>query len=290
MLLFKQISSVEHDEKWLLLNDARFVRCATPDQAELLAGLIRRTIKESPAIRETTISSFINASFSKTEGAVRLALVSQLASRIRWVCLLFFLFLYVVVPIAASFLPLVLYILPVAAVMWLTVPIVAVQYYRSHKTLYPSRRWERVMNVIQMALCPPVAIRTCDLLSLDAMSRFHPVLTGSLLLGDNAVSFYGPIVRDLQHPLSCGRNDSATLEVASWHASAERTAIAAFLKTEQPSAFEACLTPPAWDKISTSYCPRCLCQFTVSSGECPDCPGVGILPVSDVQKKEQAHV
>ena len=146
------------------------------------------------------------------------------------------------------------------------------------------------MNVIQMALCPPVAIRTCDLLSLDAMSRFHPVLTGTLLLGNNAAFFYGPIVRDMQYPLNCGRNDSAMLEITSWHADAERAAIASFLKTEQPSAFEDCFAPPAWDKVSTSYCPRCLCQFTISSGECPDCPGVGILPISDAQKKEPAHV
>lgn len=290
ILHFEQISRIEQDEKWILINEARFARCASPEQAKLLVETIRRIRKVSEPDRAKAITDFLASLFSKQAATDRLSFTIQLLPWIRRTCVAFFLFLYVMVPLAASFLPLIWYILPVAAIMWLAVPIVAVQYYRAHRKLYPERRSDRVMNVIQMVLCPPVAIRACDLLSIDAMSRFHPVLTASLLLGDDAAAFYGPAIRDLRYPLKCGKSADKAADVASWYANAELEATAGFLKTERPAALEACFTPPPWDGVSTSYCPRCLCQFTVGTGDCPDCPGVGVVPISDLQRKGAPHV
>lgn len=286
VLSFEQISRVEQDEKWILLNDTRFARCASPEQATLLVELIRITCKQSPALRRETINRFIDDTFSKPAASGRLRQTTQITSRIRRTCLAFFVFLYILVPIAASFLPLIWYILPVVAVMWLMATTIAIQYYRAHRTLYPDRRGDRVLNVIQMALCPPAAIRACDLLSLGAMSRFHPVLTGSLLLGNDAAGFYGPAVRDLHYPLRLGKGDGDAAAIASWYADVELNAVAGFLKAGQSTAFDDCIKPPAWDGVSTAYCPRCLCQFAAGTGTCPDCPGIETMPMQEIRRKE----
>jgi hypothetical protein len=181
------------------------------------------------------------------------------------------------------------FVIPVAAVMLLTASIVAVQYSRAHRTLYPLRKSDRVSNIVKMVLCPPVAIRAGDILSIEAMSRFHPVVLGNLLLGADASDFFRTLIRDLQYPLRHDHADAQCLSIVAWFVTTERNAIADFLKTECSTTFDALLIPPVWDGISTAYCPRCLCQFMVSAGECPDCPGVTMLPMSDGQKQEAIH-
>ena len=44
--------------------------------------------------------------------------------------------------------------------------------------------------------------------------------------------------------------------------------------------------PPApADETSRAYCPRCLAQFTTTSGTCADCGGVPLVPFTRTQQK-----
>ncbi|MEI6969982.1 MAG: hypothetical protein WCL44_00570 [bacterium] len=287
-LPFDQVRTAGHDDRWLLINGDRFARCGSADQARALAELVKHAGGSPAAGREKIITGFIRRSFSKADAAARLELTGRVTAWVRRTCIVFFLFLYVAVPLTACLFPLGRVILPVAVVMWAAAAAVAVQYYRAHRILHPARRGERIMTVIQMILCPPVAIRACDLVSLEAMQDFHPVLTARMLLGDESHGFCCPVVRDLQHPLRWDRSDAQTLEVASWFARAELAAITGFLETGCARASGECRQQPVWDGVSTGYCPRCLCQFNTAAGECPDCPGVQRRPVSGPDKKESA--
>lgn len=167
---------------------------------------------------------------------------------------------------------------PAALTMILYAVFISIAFFRAHRLLYPLSTYDRVVNVVKMLLCPPFAIRAADLLSLHALSRFHPVLLASLLPGPHTRPFLRSWLADLDHPLRHGFSDSPALSIASWYARAERDRCAALLNAHPDLALDRLLTPPACDGLSVSYCPRCLAQFTASSSDCPDCPGVPLRP------------
>jgi len=276
-LLYEQIRTVGHDGKYLLLNGRKFTKCESHDQSELLVETIKRVIPESIEKRGKIIQDFVNAQFLKIEASVRLEQVQRLVSKIRWTASAFFVFLYVMVPILVNTYGLMRFVIPVAAIMFLAASIIALQYSQAFKTLFPLRNSDRISGIVKMVLCPPTAIRAGDLLTLEAMSRFHPVLIGTLLLGGEVTGFLRTVIRDLQYPLRQDHTDVQCLSIVSWFAAMERQAISDFLRNELSTSYESLLTSPVWDGISTAYCPRCSCQFTVSAGECPDCPGVSLL-------------
>jgi hypothetical protein len=286
VLLYEQIDDVRTDGKNLMLNGTRFSKCASLDQADAFAKLIKQVAQEPVEIREKTIREFIAALFSKADALTRLEQASDMASEIRWTGLAFFMFLYVLVPVMTSIYGFIRFFIPVVAAMLFSASLVAVQYARAHKRLYPMKKSERIGNIVKMVLCPPLAIRAADLLSLEAISCFHPILVGTLLLGNDTPVFHHSLIRDLQYPLQHNHTDPQTLSIVSWYSAVERDAVTNFLKLECSTTFDDFFTPPLWDEFSTVYCPRCSCQFAGSVGDCPDCPGVGTLPISETKQTE----
>lgn len=273
-LLYEQIEEVRSDGKHLLVNGTRFAKCESPEQAESLAGLIKTVRREPLENREKIIRENTHASFSKAGVVARLEEVNAIVPDVRWSGMMFFAFLYVLVPILVSAYGLIRFVIPVALLMLVAASITAFQYFRAHRKLYLVRKGERVSNTVKMVLCPPVAIRAADLLSLESLSVFSPAILAAVLLEPVAADFLRPVIRDLQNPLRHEQTDPDTLSIASWYAALQRDAITNLLKSEALPPFDNFLLPPECDGSSTTYCPRCACQFTVLSGECPDCPGV----------------
>lgn len=83
-------------------------------------------------------------------------------------------------------------------------------------------------------------------------------------------------ILDLQHPLKHEVSDDAA-EIVTWAASEQLQRSLAHVKRSGYAMPEELLAPPEPDEDSNSYCPRCGCQFVVSSGGCPDCPGVDLV-------------
>jgi len=278
VLLYDQVGEVGHDGKYLLMNGARFSKCATVDQAQLLEKLIRRVLQESPENRGKVIREFIDASLSKSVASARLEEVANVIRPIQWSGSFFFAFLFVFVPAMVIFFGLDWFIIPVAVVMLLFASLIAAQYAWAHRRLYPVRTHDRVSNIVKMALCPPAAIRAGDLLTLASLTEFHPIVIGHLLLGPRAVEFYRPLIRDLHFPLGHNHKSDQVLSILAWQSNAECDSIETFLKTECALTINDFLLPPHWDGVSKAYCPRCLCQLIVNTGECPDCQGVSLQP------------
>lgn len=289
VLSYDEISEVAIYGKYVVLNGSRFAKCATVDQAESLAQLIDRVSRESPESREKMIRESITAQFNKDEALGRLAQVKGLIPRLRWISSALFLFLYVLAPMMAVAFGLSLCIIPTAIVMLSTAVFIAIRFVPAHRVIYPLRKGDRVSSVVKMISCPPVAIRAGDFLTLEAMSRFHPLLLSNLLLGPDESAFPRAVVRDLTYPLRDQLADPRAVAVGLWYANAQLDACADFLKTAGAKTMNDLLSPPAWDGASVAYCPRCLCQFTIQSGECPDCPGIGLLPLPRTETSEAIH-
>ena len=289
VLLYEEICEIKTEGKHLLINGSRFAKCYSVEQAESIAELINRVSCNPMKKREKLIREFWDLQFAKEQAVKHLAQVSDLADGMRWVGFAFFIFLYVITPIMVSAYGLRRLVIPVAIVMLLSAVLMSVQYFINHKTIFSQQSHERLSNVVKMILCPPAAIRAVDFLTLNAMSRFHPMLLANILLGSHSVEFARTIISDLKHPIRHVLTDSRALSIISWHSSCELDACSKFFQEQYSETLEELLTPPDWDGISSTYCPRCLCQFTTRSGECPDCPGVELLPFSIAHLSEGTH-
>jgi len=289
VLVYEEISESRPEGKHLLINGSRFAKCCSAEQAKSISELISRVSSEPMKKREKLIREFWELQFTKEKALKHFAKVSDLADGMRWGGSAFFIFLYVIIPIMVSAYGLTRLIIPVAVVMLLSALLISVQYFINHKTIFPAQSHERLSNVVKMILCPPVAIRAADLLTLKAMSRFHPLLLANILLGSHSIEFERAVISDLKHPIRHDLTDSRAQSIVSWHASCELDICRKFFKEQYSETLEEFLTPPAWDGISSAYCPRCSCQFAMRSGECPDCPGVELLPFSVAHLSEATH-
>ena len=289
VLTYEEVSEARTEGKYLLLNGARFAKCCTIEQAKFLAKLIKNVSSASTQKREQLIRESLVVQFSKDEALNHLTHVSNLTAGIRWTCSAFFIFLYIITPMIVTTYGLTWFVIPVAIVMFVSALFISIIYFRAHKALYSSHSHERLSNVLKMILCPPTAIRAVDLLTLNAMSRFHPVLLASLLLGPDSLAFAHVVITDLQHPIRHDLYDSRALSIVSWHAAYELEACTKFLEEQDSTNLDDLRAPPSWDGVSSVYCPRCSCQFTTHSGECPDCPGVALVPFPVTQTSGETH-
>lgn len=289
VLSYDEVSEARTEGKYLLLNGARFAKCCTIEQASFLAKLIKNLSSAPIHKRDHVIRETLGVQFSKDEAFMHLTLVNNLTSGMRWTCSTFFIFLYLATPITVTAYGLTGFVIPAAIVMFVSAIFISIKYFRAHKALYSSHSHERLSNVLKMVLCPPQAIRAVDLLTLNAMDRFHPVLLASLFLGTDSLSFARLVISDLIHPVSHGLSDSRAMSIVSWHAAYELEECRKLLRAQYSMNLDDLLAPPSWDGISSVYCPRCSCQFIAHSGECPDCPGVTLVAFPFTQRSGETH-
>lgn len=281
VLRFEEISDSKADGKYLWLNESRFVKCGDAEQAASLAEWIQQLSSKSAENREAAIRRTWAAQFSKEDALKCHDRVRSLEAGIRWNCFIFFILLYGVAPIMANTYGLIRSIIPVAIVMLICALFISVSYFYAHKVLYHSLSNDRLVNFVKMILCPPAAIRAADLLTLHAMSRFHPVLLANIILGSHNEAFTRAVIKDMHYPIRHDLTDPVALSIVSWHSACEINACKNFLEAEDSTAFRDFLVLPDRDGVSSAYCPRCSCQFENRLDECPDCPGVKLLLFSD---------
>lgn len=289
VLRFEEIFEAKTEGKYLFLNGSRFTKCCTIEQAAFLAELIKNVSSSPTKKREKLIREALVVQFSKDEALNHHSRVNNLTDGIRWTCSAFLIFLYVITPMIVRTYGLTRFIIPVAIVMFISSFFISVTYFRVHKALNFSHSHERMSNVLKMVLCPPTAIRAVDLLTLNSMSRFHPVLIASILLGPDILTFAHAVIADLKYPIYHDLDDPLALSIVSWYAAYELETCTKFLEEEYSTTLAELLAPPSWDGLSSVYCPRCSSQFTTQLGECPDCPGVALVPFPDTQTSGETH-
>jgi hypothetical protein len=276
-LTFAEISSSSTDGAYLLINNQKFTKCATAQQARTISEFIRAMVDAAPYDRDRLVRDYVAKPFALDEAAARLRKANQLIRPIQFMCCLFFLFLLVVVPIVVNAYGLLSLIVPVAAVIVAFAVQISIMFYRAHKILHPHDTQERIESVIKMVLCPPASIRASDLLTKNLLSEYSPVVLAALAPGPASTEFVRALILDLQHPLAHEAPDKTSSEIISWEAATHLNLCLQHLIRCGFSRPEVLLAPPTQDRDSTSYCPRCRGQFLVRSDWCPDCPGVRLL-------------
>jgi uncharacterized protein (DUF697 family) len=274
---FGKIKTAATDGAHLLVNNERFAKCATSKQARFLAQLISAMAKASPSKRESMARKWIVKQFAVDEVSAELQDAEALIQPIRELSVIQFLFLFVVTPILAGVFGLLPLLIPVAAVMLILAVQIGIVFHRVHKKLYPAETSERFENLVKMILCPPVSIRAADTVTRNLLSEYSPIVLATVLAGSSEQQFVRAFILDLKHPLKHEVSDESAAKTITWTANEQLSVCLEQVKTGRYLKEEELLAPAQREENSISYCPRCRCQFVVSAGECPDCPGVRLV-------------
>ena len=276
-LPFNKIKSATTDGVYLLVNKERFAKCATARQAKTLAHLLDELTKASPAKRERMARAWISKQFALDEAAARWRETNKVIEPIRELSLVLFIFLFMVTPILVMSFVLLPLIVPIAVVMFIMAITIGIMFYRAHKQFFPSEGSERFESLAKMILCPPVSIRAPDLLTRNLLSDYSPIVLAELFAGSREQQFVRAYVLDLQHPLGHEVADETAEQTIRWTAEQQLNVCLEQIKNGRYLKPEELEAPSQREEDSISYCPRCRCQFVVTGGDCPDCPGVGLV-------------
>ena len=268
-LSFNKIKDCVSEGAYLVINKEKFTKCATTKQAHALANVIGAMAKASASKRENMARTWVVKQFAADEAAALLKESLELIKPIQELGVILFLFLFVFTPSLAFSFGLSPLIIPVAAVMVALAVLIAIMFHRVHKKLYPAESSERLESLVKMILCPPVSIRSADILTKNLLAQYSPIVLANVLPGSGEQQFVRSVILDLKHPLRHEVSEPDAEKTIAWTASEQlNVCLEHYLKPED------LLAPAQREENSISYCPRCRYQFVVSEGECPDCPGV----------------
>ena len=276
-LPFGHVKETGADGAYLTINNEKFTKCATAKQARALATLIGAMSKASASKREATARTWVVKQFAADDAAALLKESETLIKPIQQMGVILFLVLFVFTPgIAFTFgtAPL---IIPVAGVMLALAVEIAIMFHRAHKKLYPADSSERLESIVKMILCPPVSIRAADILTKNLLADYSPIVLASVLPGSGEQQFVRSVILDLKHPLKHELVDETAQHTITWTAREQLNVCLDQVKNGRYLKPEELLAPMQREGNSISYCPRCRCQFVLSEGECPDCPGVALV-------------
>lgn len=276
-LPFSKIKDSSSDGAYLVINKEKFTKCTTAHQARALAKVVGSLAQATASKRENMARAWIARQFAADEAAALVQESEKLIKPIQQMGVILFLVLFVLTPSLAftyGFTPL---IIPVAIVMVGLAVEIALMFHRAHKQLYPEESSERLESLVKMILCPPVSIRAADILTRNLLSGYSPIVMASVLPGSGEPQFVRAVVLDLKHPLKHEVMDETAEQTITWTAKEQLNVCLDEVKKGRYLKPEELLTPTQREENSVSYCPRCRCQFVVSDGECPDCPGVQLV-------------
>jgi hypothetical protein len=273
-LPFSKIKGSVSEGAYLVINNEKFTKCATAKQARALATLIGGMAKASASKRENMARTWVVKQFSADDAAALLKESQKFIEPIQELGVILFMFLFVFTPSLAFTFGLSPLIIPVAVVMVALAVLIAIMFHRAHKKLYPAESSERLESLVKMILCPPVSIRAADILTRNLLAQYSPIVLASVLPGSGERQFVRSVILDLQHPLKHEVSEVDAEKTIAWTANEQLKVCLEQVKKGRYLKPEELLAPSQREGNSVSYCPRCRCQFVVSEGECPDCPGV----------------
>ena len=276
-LPFGKIKDSRTEGSYLVINNERFAKCATATQAKALAKLIATMAKASASKREATARKWVAKQFAIEDATALLKESEALIEPIQSLSLILFLYLFAFTPALAFTFGLMPLIIPVAVVMVALAILIAILFHRAHKRFYPGESSERLESLVKMILCPPVSIRAADILTKNLLADYSPIVLASVLPGASERQFVRSVILDLQHPVQHEVSDEAAVATITWMANEQLNICLDQIKAGRYLKPEELMAPAQREENSISYCPRCRCQFVVSAGECPDCPGVQLV-------------
>jgi hypothetical protein len=284
-LPFSAIQTTGTDGVYLVLNEQKFAKCATPKQAKALASIIETVSTAKVSKRETLVRSWLTKHFDARAATRLWNEADESISIIRWACSILFVFMFVGIPILVTLYGLEQLIIPLAVGILALAVQISVLFFSAHRRLFRAESQERLESMVKMIVCPPVSLRAPDLLTRNLLAEYSPIVVANVLAGANgegANQFARDFLRDLQHPLRHEVTDEKAAETIGWMNAAQLKACLEHVARDGRVKVESLLQTAQREGESVSYCPRCGVQFVDGAGdECPDCPGVELVAFSD---------
>lgn len=273
------------DGSWLLAAGARFARFQSKEQARDYCELLVSLAKEPSSRRTRRIERFLESRLSAKRFRKRLAFVQRRTAMLLALCNIAWMAILAVCPAVVWWLGAERALAWALVTGWSSAALVAASFWSAHASLLPLERSDRVIETLKMLLCPPAAIRAIDTLEARVMVADDAIVAASLLLSTKRRdAFLRELLRDLRHPLLDPEATAASNEIVHWWRDAYTRAALAFLRSADIP-LPADEPPSTLDRDAVAYCPRCIGQYGQAVDECPDCPGVELLPLvrSDFQ-------
>lgn len=281
VISYGQIESVACFDKNIYINNSVFVKCVSPVQANYIVSIIKIIASSPENKREDLIKAFLKR---RQDTANAEHILNEIASHnfsLRYFCSVLFIFLFVLSPILVLRFWLTLMILPIIAITFIMGICISIKFYKTHKILYPNAKESRITNLIKMIMCPPVAIRANDIITSKGLSDFDSIAIAKILLKkDDFLFFAQRRLLDLKYPIRHECEDEFAVEIIAWHNSTLLNVYYECLDAMTKKEIDLSPKPKLIEKQSNSYCPRCLLQFQIDSGECCNCDGVELVSLN----------
>lgn len=278
-VLFEDITAVRATSENVLINETAFSKFRDREIAAKVVNLITNLRESSPEVRGALIEAFYEEDYGLETARDRLNTHRNDLLNIKLTCNTLFLWLFVFAPLLVLYFQRTMLLIPLGLGMIAAAIIIALEYYHVHRKLYLTSKEERVTTLIKMILCPPVAIRACDLLTMNLLGNYNPIVVGNLLFSEDKFKvFVASILRNLEFNPARGMLNTVAQTICDWQNQILLGKINQYL-SDMGLARDDLLSPPKpIDTDVRAYCPRCLAQYTHEAGECPDCLGVTLIP------------
>jgi hypothetical protein len=157
---------------------------------------------------------------------------------------------------------------------------IALSFRRRHKQFYPHLEDERFTHFLIILLSPATAIRALDLLSRPLLETYHPLAVAKVLCTERDFCVLAAnYLREVNYPARplCPQSESSAIQAEQEMRSLLKQEVESLIKKAGQNLTELMRPPMPTESACRSYCPRCLAQFTVSTGVCEDCGGVSLI-------------
>ena len=283
VLAIDELSEVEVRDNDLFLNGTPFCKFRNPLLARPVAELLKRLHTSSQSCRARLIDDFWQQRFDTMSASIEFQLFKATASGLQWLCILLFAFLYLLLPCIALYSGVVLMIIPAGIVMFVMAIPLTYEYFIAHRLMFPELRSDRIVHSLKMALCPPVAIRSIDLLTEQALYKFDVLSLAHLFLDKTGCDdFCASYVRDLRHPITIDSENPLVKQTCLWQNETILRLASRVLPSVISAISRSMAFPPRQSAECLSFCPRCLIQLATKDGTCPECSGVPLVPFNSI--------
>lgn len=267
-MAYTAIDTVALDGTKIQVNQITVCTAASPSQAQRLATLLK-TVKSAPLEQRTTaIQQYLRETQDLAALQQRHADAEAAISLLRPWCLLFFVTLFALLPLALYGTRWVTLFLPnVLLLLGLTYGICLLLTFYLHRQLHQTTWVATLLEQVGLIFSPVSAIRASDHLTRTLYSDYEAITVAALLLP--APTF----AQQLRHELHNARRAKALQEQVDWQ---EFWTLRQGMLTrlgEQRGLTSAAIfaVPDRQDASAAAYCPVCHGEFRAGFAFCRDC-------------------
>jgi hypothetical protein len=277
---FEEISSIKVHNKDLIINESQFCRFGHKRQADRVNLLLHSMNDANLQERTFIIKKFLREQFDYRETKRRFEQLTIEIRYLRFLCSMFFFLLFAFSPLLVYYFGLNKMFLPITLGMFAFAIQISIVFYMLHKSFYLNDNEERTNGLMMMILFPPAAIRASNIITQNLLIERNPIVISHILFSnDKFKEFASRTLRNLKYPPIGHSIERHENEIISWHNQTLLSIVSKYITDVANLKDELLIPPPPDDSTVRAYCPRCLSQFMQEEGDCPDCPGVSLLPL-----------